>query len=134
LPLFKSVDVNVDIDRFDINIKIYGNFWSELASAFEVFFVGAVADSIDSAITTALSVTLPNTFNALVRKGDGYLKIPTIANWVLDLMPETKYQVTSTYFGFDAKGLFFDSREGEIEPEQTIPVMPTKMTDHPEKF
>jgi hypothetical protein len=99
-----------------VNIKIWGNFWSTLASAFEVFFVGTVTNDIQAGIEIALSQTLPHLMNAAIQKGDGYLKIPTIPYWVLDLMPETKYQVTSTYFGFNAKGLFFDSREGEIEP------------------
>jgi hypothetical protein len=39
--------VTTDIDRWDVNIKIWGNIWSDFASAFEVFFVGTVVDIID---------------------------------------------------------------------------------------
>ena len=48
VPTIKTVDVKTDIDRFDVDIKIWGNIWSDIASAFEVFFVGTVVDEIDS--------------------------------------------------------------------------------------
>ena len=51
VPALNSVDVVVDLNRYDINIKIWGNIWSDFASAFEVFFVGTVADMIDDEIT-----------------------------------------------------------------------------------
>jgi hypothetical protein len=79
-------------------------------------------------------VTLPTTVNAVIDKSDGFFPIPTIPNWMMDLETESKYLVTSTYFGLDAKALFFDKRTGEIEPAVEIPDMPMKMTDHPEKF
>ncbi len=48
--MITGVDVTTDIDRWDVNIKIWGNIWSDFASAFEVFFVGTVVDVIDSSI------------------------------------------------------------------------------------
>lgn len=51
VPALNSVDVVVDLNRYDIDIKIWGNIWSDFASAFEVFFVGTVADMIDDEIT-----------------------------------------------------------------------------------
>jgi hypothetical protein len=54
VPAIAGVDITTEINRFDVNIKIWGNIWSDFASAFEVFFVGTVVDAIDSAITTAL--------------------------------------------------------------------------------
>jgi hypothetical protein len=54
LPYITGVDINTAINRFDINIQIWGNIWSDLASLFEVFFVGTVADLIESAIVFGL--------------------------------------------------------------------------------
>jgi hypothetical protein len=79
-------------------------------------------------------VTLPTVINGAIDKSDGFFPIPTILNWMVDLETESKYLVTSTYFGLDAKALFFDKRTGEIEPAVEIPDMPMKMIDHPEKF
>ena len=70
----------------------------------------------------------------MIDKSEAIVGIPTIANWMMDLETESKYLVTSSYFGIDAKALFFDKRTGEIEPSAVIPDMPMKMTDHPEKF
>lgn len=55
VPMINSVDVTTDIDRWDVNIQIWGNIWADFASAFEVFFVGTVVDAIDSAIQLALT-------------------------------------------------------------------------------
>jgi len=128
------VDVKVNIDRFDIDIKIWGNFWADIASAFEVFFVGTVAGEIEDAITNGLTTTLPTVINGFINKTEMLLPIPMVPNWMIDLETESKYLITSTFFGFDAKALFFDKRTGELEPTAAIPDMPMKMTDHSEKF
>jgi hypothetical protein len=41
-----AVDVLVDINRNDINIKIWGNIWSDFAAAFEIFFKSTVVQLI----------------------------------------------------------------------------------------
>lgn len=46
VPAVDSVDVTVDIDRDDIDIKIWGNIWADFASAFEIFFKSTVVDLI----------------------------------------------------------------------------------------
>lgn len=56
----------MDINRFDINIQIYGNIWSDFASLFEVFFVGTVADLIDQAATYGLQTGIPALTNGLI--------------------------------------------------------------------
>jgi hypothetical protein len=66
LPLINAVSVDVDINRFDINIQIYGNIWSDFASLFEVFFVGTVADLIDDAMTYGLNDGIPTVSNYLI--------------------------------------------------------------------
>jgi hypothetical protein len=57
--MITSVDVKTDIDRWDVDIKIWGNIWSDFASAFEVFFVGTVVDLLDDTITEILTTTVP---------------------------------------------------------------------------
>ena len=46
VPAVNSVDLLVDIDRWDIRIHMFGNFWTDLASLFEVFFKSVVVDLI----------------------------------------------------------------------------------------
>ena len=45
-PAVDAVDVLVDIKRHDIDIKIWGNIWSDFASAFEIFFKSTVVGLI----------------------------------------------------------------------------------------
>ena len=59
VPAVNSVDVIVDIDRNDIDIKIWGNIWSDFASAFEVFFKSTVVQGIQDAVTSTLETTVP---------------------------------------------------------------------------
>lgn len=88
------MDVKTNIDRFDVDIKIWGNIWSDFASAFEVFFVGTVVDEIQSAIETGLNVTLPTVVNGVINKSEALVPVPTIPNWMMDLESETRYLVT----------------------------------------
>ena len=46
IPSVTAVDVLVDINRDDIDIKIWGNIWSDFASAFEIFFKSTVVGLI----------------------------------------------------------------------------------------
>lgn len=85
VPTIKSVDVLTNIDRFDIDIKIWGNWLATMASAFEVFFVGTVVDVIDSSLQTALNTTLPTVINTQIDKSEMIVHIPTIPNWMLNL-------------------------------------------------
>jgi len=50
VPHIDTVDVKCNINRFDINIKMFGNIWTDLGSMFEVFFVGTVAGLIEETI------------------------------------------------------------------------------------
>lgn len=77
---------------------------------------------------------MPSIVDGIIEKSGAILPVPIVPNWMVNLQSETKYQVTPTYFGLDAKALFFDKRTGEIEPTVQIPDMPTKLADHPEKF
>ena len=55
VPFVTSVDVKCNINRFDINIKMHGNILTDLASLFEVFFVGTVAGLIEESIVLTLN-------------------------------------------------------------------------------
>jgi len=46
VPAVDAVDVLVDIDRNDIDIKIWGNIWADFAAAFEIFFKSTVVELI----------------------------------------------------------------------------------------
>ena len=50
MPSVSAVDVLVDIDRDDIDIKIYGNIFADLASAFEIFFKSTVVELIQDTV------------------------------------------------------------------------------------
>jgi hypothetical protein len=137
LPFINSADVDVDINRFDINIQIWGNIWSDFASIFEVFFVGTVADLIDDAMTYGLQSGIPTVGNALIQKSNGYFPIPVYPEWSLDWETQYKANVTNTYFQVGVKGFFFDKSENETaqEPEGVIiPALPDHNTTRAEKF
>ena len=63
VPYVTAVDVKCNINRFDINIKLWGNLITDLASIAEVFFVGTVAGLLETGIQTTLSTVIPNAFN-----------------------------------------------------------------------
>lgn len=135
LPYITGVDIDVDINRFDLNIQIYGNIWSDFASLFEVFFVGTIADLIDDAMTYGLSTGIPTVSNHFIQLSDGYFHIPPYADWTLDWETQYKANVTNTYFQVGVKGLFFDKDQGEIEPVGvTIPDLPDHSTTRNQKF
>lgn len=83
VPYVESVDVKCNINRFDINIKLWGNLITDLASLAEVFFVGTVAGLLEDSIKTALNVAIPNLFNTAIGYSGGYFPMP-IENWVVD--------------------------------------------------
>lgn len=76
VPKINGVDITTDIDRWDVNIKIYGNIWADFASAFEVFFVGSVVDAIDSGIVAALATGIPSYSSEALANNNGYLTVP----------------------------------------------------------
>ena len=133
VPYVESVDVKCDINRFDINIKLWGNLITDLASIAEVFFVGTVAGLLEDSIKTALNVAIPNLFNTAIGYSGGYFPMP-IENWVVDWQTPEPAVVTDTYIGIGVKGLYFDKSIGEEEPDVAIPDMPYHMNEHPELF
>ena len=66
VPFVTSVDVVCSINRYDINIKLWGNFWTDLASAAEVFFVGTVAGLLEDTISSTLSISIPKVINDMI--------------------------------------------------------------------
>lgn len=98
VPYVTSVDVKCNINRFDINIKMHGSFLTDLASLFEVFFVGTVAGLIEEAIQVTLTTGIPLVTNTIVTATDGYLPLPFVPNWVLDWETPESAIVTDTQF------------------------------------
>ena len=66
VPFVTSVDVVCTINRYDINMKLWGNFWTDLASAAEVFFVGTVAGLLEDTIKSTLSISIPKVINDMI--------------------------------------------------------------------
>jgi len=85
------VDVNTKIDRFDIDLKLWGDALVEVASALEFFYVGIVTNEIEKQIENALKVTLPSIVDGMIEKSEGVLPIPIVPNWMVNLESETKY-------------------------------------------
>ena len=98
VPFVTSVDVKCNINRFDINIKMHGNILTDLASLFEVFFVGTVAGLIEESIVLTLNTGIPVVTNTIMAATDGYLLLPFIPNWVLDWETPESAIVTDTQF------------------------------------
>ena len=134
VPYVTSVDVKCNINRFDINIRMFGNIWTDLASLFEVFFVGTVAGMIEDTVQFTLSTGIPVVTNTIVSATDGYLPIPLVPSWVLDWETPESAIVTDTQFQLGIRALMFDKKFGEEEPAVEIPEMPYHMTEHIEKY
>jgi hypothetical protein len=130
VPHFRSVDVKCNINRFDINIKLTGDFIVEFASIFEVIFVGTVAGLLEDSINVALNTTVPGLMNALVDKSNGVIPLPM--NWALDYQTPDPVVISTTKFAMGMKALFFDRIIGEEEPTTTIPYMPYWDLIHPD--
>lgn len=83
VPYVEAADVKCNINRFDINIKLWGNLITDLASLAEVFFVGTVAGLLEDSINAALTTAIPNLFNTAIGYSGGYFPMP-LENWVVD--------------------------------------------------
>lgn len=90
-----------------------------------MFFVGTVADLIESAIVFGLNTGIPEVTNHFIGLTDGYLPMPVYADWLLDWETENRATVTDTYFSVGVKGQLFDKLLGEHDNGIEIPVMPT---------
>ena len=75
---------------------MFGNIWTDLASLFEVFFVGTVAGMIEDTVIFTLNTGIPVVTNTIVTATDGYLPLPFIPNWVLDWETPESAIVTET--------------------------------------
>jgi hypothetical protein len=51
VPSIQSVDVQTHINRFNITIKMHGNFFTEMTGIFRILFEGPLSSAIDQAIT-----------------------------------------------------------------------------------
>ena len=126
MPAVDAVDVLVDIDRNDIDIKIWGNIWADFAAAFEIFFKSTVVGLIQDGVETALSTTVPAVINAAFAGTDGMFAIPTENNWFLDWEMPIAAIVTETALEVGAKGIMFDEQVGESEWSSAFVDMPYK--------
>lgn len=84
IPYVTAVDVKCNINRFDINIKLWGDFITDVASLFECFFVGTVARHIEDTIKLTLEKGIPQITNNMLKKTDGNIPIPVFPNWEVD--------------------------------------------------
>lgn len=84
IPYVTAVDVKCNINRFDINIKLWGDFITDFASIFEVFFVGTVAGLIEDTIKLTLNQGIPLVTNTILKKSNGFLPLPVFPGWVVD--------------------------------------------------
>jgi hypothetical protein len=124
VPLIKSEDVLIDIDRNDIKIQIHGNIFADFADLITPFIKGIVIDEIESTVTSILVNDLPAVVNLAMEALDGYFPVPLIDFWWIDWETPEAAIVTDSTFEIGVKGLMFDSQFGEEEPSIAIPTMP----------
>jgi hypothetical protein len=135
IPYVTAVDVKCNINRFDINIKLWGDFITDFASIFEVFFVGTVAGLIEDTIKLTLNQGIPLVTNTILKKSNGFLPLPIFPGWVVDYQTPAPILVSDVRCTLGYKALFFDKLIGEEESTGPIPDdMPYHMDTHLEKF
>lgn len=96
IPYVTAVDVKCDINRFDINVKLFGNLLTDFAALFEVFFVGTVAGLIEDTITVTLNKGVPLITNTILTQLNGYFPVPFVPNWIVDWQTPESVQVSET--------------------------------------
>ena len=84
MPAVSAVDVLVDINRNDIDIKIWGNIWADFAAAFEIFFKSTVVGLIQDTVRDTLTTYIPDYLNTEFATMNGNLTVPTTEHWILD--------------------------------------------------
>lgn len=127
VPAITTWNVLVDIDRNDINIQIWGNFWSTLASAFEIFFKSTVVDEIKSTMNYILADAIPLYSNAFLKKNDGFIKLTN--TFEIDWMTPAAAIFAPDAFEIGIEANFFDNAFGEQYPADTIPVLPYRIAN-----
>lgn len=125
VPRIDTVDVYCEINRFDINIHLFGNLVTDIGSLFEVFFVGTVAGMIEDTIKLTINQVVPLVANNVIDSTNGVFPIsafvPFAENWWIDWQTPEAAVVTDTNIGVGIKGLFYDNEIGEEEPAVAIP-------------
>lgn len=112
VPKVSAVDVKCNINRFDINIKMFGNLATDLGSLLEVFFVGTVATVIEDTVTLTLKHGIPIVTNRIISRTNGEFPIPFVPNWMVDWQTPEPVAVTTLNVGVGIKGLFYDKEIG----------------------
>ena len=112
VPMVNAVDVLVDINRNDINIKIWGNIWSDFAAAFEIFFKSTIVQLIQDTVKDTLTTTVPAYINTMLATNDGTIIVPGQPNWFLDWQTPAAAIVTANYFELGARGIMYDNMIG----------------------
>jgi len=132
VPSINSVDVLADINRNDISIEIWGNIWSTFASAFEIFFKGAVVDLIQEAITAGLQQGIPYAADKFFSSSEAQTE--TINGWMLDWATPEPAIVTDTALEVGIAGFMWDKKVGEVLDTSPIPSMPFHDSAYPAGF
>lgn len=128
------MDIDVDIDRNDIKIHIGGNIWTDLASAFEVFFKSSVVHAIQDAVTAGLQSGIPEYADAFFAATDGNIDITVVDNWMIDYQTPFAAIVTEKSLELGVHGLFYSSLVGEEEPATSSVDMPYHDSDYTAGF
>ena len=76
MPLTSGQDTYVKINRFDLKVHATGGFDAWMIDAIMPFVKGMLCDTLEATLYTALNVTMPNEFNKLFVKSDGFIPLP----------------------------------------------------------
>lgn len=112
MPYISAVDVDLDINRFDIHIAIWGNIWADLAGAFATVFQGIVCDILEGTAEDALR-GIPDILNSALATTTGMSPIPGFPLWFVDYSTPEAAIVTDTSLEAGVTGIMFDSAIGE---------------------
>jgi hypothetical protein len=126
VPNIEAVDVNVDINRKDIKMHMFGNLLTDIGSIFEALFKSTVVGMIQDSVSFTLNTAIPKISNGILDYTDGFVPVPLVKDWAIDWETPEAAVITETSFGIGVKGLFFDRAIGEEDPGVVIPDMPYK--------
>lgn len=124
IPLIYGHNVQVHIDRKDMNIKIHGNMLANAINIITPYIQGTVSGLVETALLKTIGETVPQVVNQDLQETDGFLHMDYVPTWWLDWETPAPFKVSEDSITFSTKGVMFDTEFGEEDSGVTIPDLP----------
>lgn len=121
VPNISIPEVNLDIPKDKIDIKIHGNFVVGIINALKGFIINTMTGKITKMVQSKIEGEIPEKINEAIYNTSGAAEIfnGTMLDWTAPNYPIFSQQKLFV----PIKGLFYKKGEEEIEPSIPVPGM-----------